>query len=784
MFGTNTKPEKSPNARDPIPNLTINSPSSTTTNVSPGTFSKSKPSLKLNMKTHSPARSIASISNTIPNFNNSGPFSPGLFTSKRVWVKRHNGTATTLIVNQNDIIDDLKSAIITKFPNALGKFYDPADLTIKMDLQSRKAAAATAVAGPSQQPAKKVNIWPQSVSPESGLSSTSPITTTFKDSVNRMSQNINLSQYSYINLEPDQNVWNLLDLYFPGGMAMNEAFIIDTPIMEPDPHQVSYHGGELRGDLSHVGDSYNPGTDSFHTQGKFFGSGTNLNYYQSTSPVQSNPPYNRSLTPNSTNSGYYHQPHPQYMNNSALYKDRSASPNNANLKSSPLPSANFHRRSQSNPPQSPVPHMKSANTANGANTNGANTANGTTNTTPNANQAVLLLPKNFSLSNTQHSDKKRLSLDENFVRNRDKLLTSPQGKSSLTDNSEESESPQPFPTLMESRKGALPKLDVKGRKIEPTLDSPDTPTDPMKMETLNSLSRGSSSSSNSSRGSKSGSAKNSTSSGKNSANSSKNGSAKNSVSSSGKNSTSGASSTAKAGESEEKEPETVKRQSSGKKNELKTKSATEAVLPSISVLVVEDNAINQAILGAFLRKHKVHYEIAKNGEEAIAKWRKGGFHLVLMDIQLPVKSGIEATKEIRYLERVNRIGVFAENEFKGPKSEELTDSEKLDLEIFRSPVIIVALTASSNSSVDRSNALRAGCNDYLTKPVNLVWLQNKITEWGCMQALIDFDGWKTKRSNFKTNSGKILGGTAAPRSTQSNSKMLLGGSSQRHQKQL
>ncbi|EGV60464.1 CheY-like protein [Yamadazyma tenuis ATCC 10573] len=201
----------------------------------------------------------------------------------------------------------------------------------------------------------------------------------------------------------------------------------------------------------------------------------------------------------------------------------------------------------------------------------------------------------------------------------------------------------------------------------------------------------------------------------------------------------------------------VSRTSSGSKKNILGTSATETVLPSISVLVVEDNAINQAILGAFLRKHKIHYEIAKNGAEAITKWRKGGFHLVLMDIQLPVKSGIEATKEIRHLERINRIGVFAENEVNGSLyPNELTDSEKLDMDLFRSPVIIVALTASSNASSDRSNALRAGCNDYLTKPVNLVWLQNKITEWGCMQALIDFDGWRIKRSNFNGSSAKIL----------------------------
>lgn len=171
-------------------------------------------------------------------------------------------------------------------------------------------------------------------------------------------------------------------------------------------------------------------------------------------------------------------------------------------------------------------------------------------------------------------------------------------------------------------------------------------------------------------------------------------------------------------------------------------ATTDKVLPSISVLVVEDNAINQAILGAFLRKHKILYQIAKNGQEAVDKWRLGRFHLVLMDIQLPVKLGIEATKEIRSLEKANNIGVFTESEF--ADMNQISESEKLDTDLFRLPVIIVALTASLNSLVDKKNALMAGCNDFLTKPVNLVWLQNKITEWGCMQALIDFDGWKSR----------------------------------------
>ena len=101
-----------------------------------------------------------------------------------------------------------------------------------------------------------------------------------------------------------------------------------------------------------------------------------------------------------------------------------------------------------------------------------------------------------------------------------------------------------------------------------------------------------------------------------------------------------------------------------------------------------------------------------------------------MDIQLPVMSGIEATKEIRRLERVNHIGVFSEETADEPSPED----ELGDLP-FPSPVIIVALTASSRDT-DRNEALAAGCNDFLTKPVGAPWLERKAIEWGCMQALI------------------------------------------------
>ncbi|PHH87030.1 hypothetical protein CDD83_9401 [Cordyceps sp. RAO-2017] len=177
-----------------------------------------------------------------------------------------------------------------------------------------------------------------------------------------------------------------------------------------------------------------------------------------------------------------------------------------------------------------------------------------------------------------------------------------------------------------------------------------------------------------------------------------------------------------------------------------TGSMLNGAVPPISVLIVEDNPINLKLLEAFVKRLKVRWQTAMNGRDAVKKWRTGGFHLVLMDIQLPVMNGLDATREIRRLERVNSIGVFSSSPSSIPEEtghcDELKEQDRLEnSSLFKSPVIIVALTASSLQS-DRHEALAAGCNDFLTKPVNFVWLERKVMEWGCMQALIDFDGWR------------------------------------------
>ncbi|KAF7330826.1 hypothetical protein MVEN_02421800 [Mycena venus] len=96
-------------------------------------------------------------------------------------------------------------------------------------------------------------------------------------------------------------------------------------------------------------------------------------------------------------------------------------------------------------------------------------------------------------------------------------------------------------------------------------------------------------------------------------------------------------------------------------------------------------------LAGFMRKKKLKFQLANNGLEAVEKWKTGNFDLILP---------FTATGASPY----------------------------------RSSVIIVAQTASSLNS-DRVKALAAGCNDFLTKPVNHHWLNNKVTEWGSIKAL-------------------------------------------------
>ncbi len=121
--------------------------------------------------------------------------------------------------------------------------------------------------------------------------------------------------------------------------------------------------------------------------------------------------------------------------------------------------------------------------------------------------------------------------------------------------------------------------------------------------------------------------------------------------------------------------------------------------PDLCVLVAEDHPVNQRITTRFLEKLGIAWEVAANGEEALEALKRRDFDLVLMDVQMPVMDGLEATLAIR--------------KFEGLRG---------------THVPIVALTANVLEE-HRKEAQQAGFDDYLPKPVKLEELRAKIHKW-------------------------------------------------------
>ncbi len=127
---------------------------------------------------------------------------------------------------------------------------------------------------------------------------------------------------------------------------------------------------------------------------------------------------------------------------------------------------------------------------------------------------------------------------------------------------------------------------------------------------------------------------------------------------------------------------------------------TEALITQApTILVVEDNAINQKVATAVLRRLGYRSEVVEDGRQALERLRQGGaFALVLMDWHMPNMNGCEATERIR----------------------------ALDGEVARVP--IVAMTARAMSG-DREKCLAAGMDDYLTKPIRKEQLRRVLERW-------------------------------------------------------
>ena len=134
----------------------------------------------------------------------------------------------------------------------------------------------------------------------------------------------------------------------------------------------------------------------------------------------------------------------------------------------------------------------------------------------------------------------------------------------------------------------------------------------------------------------------------------------------------------------------------GMEEPLITRHAVREARTGYRVLLVEDNPVNQRVSSRILEKLGHYVTIAGDGEEAVQKFKEDVFNLIIMDVQMPRMDGFEATAAIRSLE-------------KGGKR--------------RTPII--AMTAHAMTGY-RERCLQAGMDDYLSKPIKIADLQEKI----------------------------------------------------------
>jgi len=120
--------------------------------------------------------------------------------------------------------------------------------------------------------------------------------------------------------------------------------------------------------------------------------------------------------------------------------------------------------------------------------------------------------------------------------------------------------------------------------------------------------------------------------------------------------------------------------------------------PTGHVLLAEDNPVNRLVAASMLKRLGFRVDVAVNGAEAVEKARLTSYGLILMDCQMPVLDGYEATQQIRSLDTGHR----------------------------RTP--IVAVTASAMKS-DPQRCQAAGMDDYLAKPLSLKTLAAMLDRW-------------------------------------------------------
>ncbi|MGB0359935.1 MAG: response regulator [Endozoicomonas sp.] len=118
----------------------------------------------------------------------------------------------------------------------------------------------------------------------------------------------------------------------------------------------------------------------------------------------------------------------------------------------------------------------------------------------------------------------------------------------------------------------------------------------------------------------------------------------------------------------------------------------------LSVLLAEDNPVNQMVTGKLLEKLGCRYVVANNGVECLKCLKDDQFDLILMDCIMPEMDGLEATRRIRA-----SSGHCAK-------------------------IPIIALTANAMAS-DRQICLDAGMDDHADKPIDMERMRKLLSDW-------------------------------------------------------
>ncbi|MEC4889504.1 MAG: response regulator [Nitrospira sp.] len=123
-----------------------------------------------------------------------------------------------------------------------------------------------------------------------------------------------------------------------------------------------------------------------------------------------------------------------------------------------------------------------------------------------------------------------------------------------------------------------------------------------------------------------------------------------------------------------------------------------------TILIVEDNAINQKLAARMVEKLGYQSDVVENGREALAAIESNRYAAIFMDCQMPVMDGFEATQAIRALEASGKMYSSAGH------------------------LPIIAVTANAMQG-DRERCLAAGMDDYMAKPIKLIEVRDTLARW-------------------------------------------------------